>query len=69
MLILKIILLQCFWLAIVLFGTSINSILLIVASICIGGINYFIFKPNISVGRFFLSYLYSPLLDIFTIHC
>ena len=55
MLILKVFLLQCFWLAIVLFGTSINSIFPIVASICIVGINYFIFKPKISVGRFFLS--------------
>ena len=55
MLILKVFLLQCFWLAIVLFGTSINSILPIVASICIGGINYLIFKPKISAGRFFLS--------------
>jgi len=55
MLILKVFLLQCFWLAIVLFGNSINSILPIVASICIGGINYLIFKPKISAGRFFLS--------------
>ena len=68
MLILKIILLQCFWLAIVLFGTSINSIFPIVASIYICIINYLIFKPKISVGRFFLSYFYSPFLDIFTIH-
>jgi len=68
MLILKVFLLQCFWLAIVLFGTSINNILPIVASICICGINYLIFNPKISVGRFFLSYLYSPFLDIFTIH-
>jgi len=55
MLILKVFLLQCFWLAIVLFGNSINSIFPIVASICIGGINYLIFKPKISAGRFFLS--------------
>ncbi|SVD41298.1 uncharacterized protein METZ01_LOCUS394152, partial [marine metagenome] len=50
MLILKVIFLQCFWFTIVLFGASINSFLPILSSICIGGINYFIFNPNISVG-------------------
>ena len=55
MLILKVIFLQCFWFTIVLFGASINSIIPIVASICIVVINYLIFKPNISVGRFFLT--------------
>ena len=68
MLILKVFLLQCFWLAIVLFGASINGILLIAASICIVGVNYYIYRPTISVGRFFLSYFYSPFLDIFSIH-
>ena len=59
MLIIKIIFLQLFWLVIVLYGASINSIFLIGISICLVVINYIIYKPKISIGRFFLSQFYS----------
>ena len=53
MLILKVVFLQFFWLAIVLFGASINGIILISWSIFIVGANFLIYKPAISIGRFF----------------
>ena len=68
MLVLKVVLLQFFWLAIVLFGATINEILLISWSIFLVGANFLIYRPAISIGRFFLSHFYSPFLDIFSIH-
>jgi hypothetical protein len=59
MLILKVVFLQIFWLAIVLYGASINEILLISWSIFIVGANFLIYRPAISIGRFFLSRFYS----------
>jgi hypothetical protein len=68
MLIFKVLFLQLFWLAIVFFGTSLNSILLIGASICLGVINYSVYKPTISIGRFFLSLFYTQHSDTYMIH-
>ena len=59
MLILKVLFLQLLWLAIVFFGGSLNVILLIGTSICLVVINYIIYKPTISVGRFFLLFFCS----------
>jgi len=60
MLILKVIFLQSFWLAIVLFGSSINEIILISWSIFIVGANFLIYRPAISIGRlFFVTLLFT----------
>jgi len=60
MLIIKVIILQCFWLAIVLYGSStIGVIPSLLLSILIVFGNYYIFRPAISIGRFFLFYFYS----------
>ena len=68
MLIIKVIFLQLFWLVIVLYGASINSIFLIVTSIFLGVINYIIYKPKISIGRFFLSLFYSLYSGTYMTH-
>jgi hypothetical protein len=68
MLIFKVLLLQLFWLAIALFGTSLDPILLIGASICLCVINFSLYKPKISIGRFFLSPFYSLHSDTYMIH-
>ena len=65
MLIFKVLFLQLFWLSIVLYGSSLNSILLIGAAICVGIINYTTYKPTISTGRFFLSLFYSLPSDTY----
>ena len=59
MLILKVVFLQFFWFAVVLFGISINGILIISLSIFLVGANFLIYRPAISIGRFFLSRFYS----------
>ncbi len=59
MLIIKVIILQCFWLAIVLYGSSIGIIPSLLLSMLIVFGNYYIFRPAISIGRFFLFYFYS----------
>ena len=68
MLILKVVFLQFFWLAIVLYGDSINGIFLISWSIFIVGANFLIYKPSISIGRFFLSRFYSLHADTYMTH-
>ena len=68
MLIIKVIFLQLFWLVIVLYGASINSIFLIGISICLVVINYIIYKPKISIGRVFLSQFYSFYLGTLMAH-
>ena len=54
--------------AIVFFGASLNVILLIGASICLVVINYIIYKPTISIGRFFLLFVYSLYSDTYMTH-
>ena len=66
MLILKVLFLQLLWLAIVFFGASLNVMLLIGASIFLVVINYIIYKPTISIGRFFLLFFYSQYSDTYT---
>ena len=68
MLILKVFFLQLLWLAIVFFGASLNVILLIGASICLVVINYIIYKPTISIGHFFLLFVYSLYSDTYMTH-
>ena len=69
MLILKVFFLQLLWLAIVFFGASLNVMLLIGASIFLLVINYIIYKPTISIGRFFLLFFYSRYSDTYmTLH-
>jgi len=65
MLILKVVFLQFFWFAVVLFGISINGILIISLSIFLAVTNFFVFRPAISIGRFFLSLFYSLHMDTF----
>ena len=50
----KVILLQAFWFSIVLYGKSFNQSVIFLITIFLVSSNYFIFKPNISPGRFFL---------------
>ena len=68
MLILKVVFLQFFWLAIVLFGASINEILLISWSIFLVGANFLIYRPAISFGRFFLSHFFLLHSDTYMTH-
>ena len=69
MLILKVFFLQLLWLAIVVFGASLNVTLLIGTSVCLVVINYIIYKPTISIGRFFLLFFYSLYSDTYmTLH-
>lgn len=55
MIILKIFVLQLFWLLVVLFGASLNSLLLIGGAIFLATLSYYFYNPKISKGRFFLS--------------
>lgn len=68
MLILKVFFLQLLWLAIVFFGASLNVMFLIGASIFLVVINYIIYKPTISIGRFFLLFFYSLYSDTYMTH-
>lgn len=52
MIFLKILALQCFWFAIILYGSGVNSMALILAALLIVGADYLVFKPAVSLGRY-----------------
>jgi dehydrogenase/reductase SDR family protein 12 len=60
MIVLKILILQLFWFAIVLWGSTQSAVLLILTSLILIAINFWVCSPKISIGRYiFLTFLFT----------